>query len=49
MTYKLRNLSDTTHAYLKEKQLELQRKTGRFYSLERVIYIIINEKKQSET
>ena len=43
-TYKLRNMPDVIHTLLKKKQKEMYEQTKRFYSLERVIYMIIKEK-----
>lgn len=41
--YKLRNMPPCIHKVLKEKQAEIKAKTGRYHSLEYVIYRIIRE------
>lgn len=41
--YKLRNMPENIHKVLKEKQAEIRAKTGRYHSLEYVIYRIIRE------
>ena len=39
--YKLRHMPDCIHSILKEKQKQLNESTGRFHSIEQVIYILI--------
>jgi len=43
-TYKLRNMPDDIHELLKKKQKELNERTSRFHSLERVVYMLLKEK-----
>jgi len=39
--YRLRHMPESIHSFLKEKQKELNESTGRFHSIEQVIYILI--------
>lgn len=43
MNYKLRNMPESIHKLLKKKQKQLNEETGRFHSLEQVIYIILKQ------
>jgi hypothetical protein len=46
-SYKLRNMPDSVHQMLLQKQADFQ-KQGKFVSLERVIYIMLKESEKQK-